>query len=380
MKYLPLLFANLERKKVRTTLTIGSFMVALFLFGVLAAIRAGFRQGIDIAGADRLVVIGRTGVIQPLPLPYRERIRRLPGVTDAVHSTWFGGVYQDPKNFFSQFVVEPEAWLAMYPEFQVDPAEWRELLADRQGVAVGAKLAQRFGWKVGGRIPLKAPGYLGGQVWELNVRAIYRGTRPQDDEGQLWLQYKYFHEKAPPYWKGIVGWYVVRVSDPNQALRVAKAIDQEFANSASETRTQTESAFAASFMKQMGNIEFLILAIGSVVFFTLLLVTGNTMAIAVRERTGELAVLKAVGYSDRFVLGLVLAESLLIAGLGGAIGLFFATGMARQDLTGGILPMYLSGQALLAGVGVALGTGLVAGLLPAFSAMRLSVVDALRRV
>jgi len=380
MKFLPLLLANLRRKKVRTVLTIGSFVVALFLFGLLGAVRAGFRQGVDIAGADRLIVIGRTGVIQPLPLPYMERIRRLPGVKDVVHSTWFGGVYQDPKNFFSQFVVEPEAWRGMYPEFRVPDEQWRDFVADRQGVVVGAKLAQRFGWKIGDHVPLKAPGYLGGSSWDFNVRAIYRGTRPQDDEGQLWLQHRYFYEKAPSYWQGIVGWYVVRVEDPGAALAVARTIDQEFANSASETRTQTESAFAAAFMKQMGNIEFLIMAIGSVVFFTLLLVTGNTMAIAVREMTNELAVLKAVGYSDGFVLGLVLAESLSIAAVGGAIGLWLARGMAGQDITGGILPMYLSGATLAAGAAVALGTGILAGFLPAVSAMRMSVVDALRRV
>jgi putative ABC transport system permease protein len=380
MKFLPLLLANLRRKKVRTVLTIGSFVVALFLFGLLGAVRAGFRQGVDIAGADRLIVIGRTGVIQPLPLPYMPRIRRLPGVKDVVHSTWFGGVYQDPKNFFSQFVVEPEAWRGMYPELRVPDDQWADFVADRQGIVVGAKLAQRFGWKVGDHVPLKAPGYLGGGAWDFNVRAIYRGSRPQDDEGQMWIQHKYFYEKAPQYWRGIVGWYVVRVEDPQEALAVARAIDQEFANSASETRTQTESAFAAAFMKQMGNIEFLIMAIGSVVFFTLLLVTGNTMAIAVRERTNELAVLKAVGYSDGFVLGLVLAESLLIAAVGGAIGLWLARGMAGQDITSGILPMYLSGATLAAGAAVALGTGFLAGLLPAVSAMRMSVVDALRRV
>jgi putative ABC transport system permease protein len=196
----------------------------------------------------------------------------------------------------------------------------------------------------------------------------------------MWIQHRYFYEKAPSYWQGIVGWYVVRVQDPGAAVGVARAIDAEFANSASETRTQTESAFAASFMKQMGNIEFLIMAIGSVVFFTLLLVTGNTMAIAVRERTGELAVLKAVGYSDRFVLGFVLAESVLIAAVGGAIGLWLARGIAEQDITSGILPLYLSSSALAAGAAVALGTGLLAGLLPALAAMRLSVVDALRRI
>ena len=380
MKYLPLLLANLKRKKIRTTLTIGSFAVAMFLFGLLAAVRAGFRQGIDVAGADRVVVVGRTGLIQPLPLPYMDRIRRLPGVKDIAHATWFGGVYQDPKNFFAQFVIEPEDWLRMYPEFKVPEGEWKDFLSDRQGIVIGAKLAARFGWKIGDHVPLKAPGYLGGNGWDFNVRAIYHGTRPSDDEGQLWLKHKYFHEKAPDYWKSIVGWYVVRVNDPAQAVSVIKAIDGEFANSASETRTQTESAFASSFMKQMGNIEFLILAIGSIVFFTLLLVTGNTMAIAVRERTAELAVLKAVGYSDRFVLGLVLAESVLIAALGGAVGLWLASIVAGKDITSGILPTYLSGASIAGGVAMALGTGVLAGLLPAVSAMRLHVTDALRRV
>lgn len=380
MKFLPLLWANLGRKKLRTTLTVGSFVVAMFLFGLLAAVHAGFRQGVDMAGADRLVVIGRTGVIQPLPLPYMERIRRIEGVLDVAHATWFGGIYQDPKNFFAQFVIVPEDWARMYPEFEVPEAEWGDFLADRQGIVVGRKLAERFGWKPGDRVPLKAPGYMGGESWEFNVRAIYRGKRPQDDEGQLWLRHDYFHEKAPRYWRGNVGWYVVRVSDPARALAVTKAIDAEFANSSGETRTQTESAFASSFMKQMGNIEFLIVAIGSIVFFTLLLVTGNTMAIAVRERTAELAVLKAIGYSDRFVLGLVLGEAAVIAALGGGIGLWLAHGVAGKDITSGILPTYLSAAALAAGGALALATGLVAGLLPAIGAMRLNVTDALRRV
>jgi putative ABC transport system permease protein len=380
MKFFPLLAANLRRKKIRTILTIGSFIVAFFLFGLLGAIRYGFRQGIDIAGADRLVVIGRTSIIQPLPVPYFERIKRLSGVKDVAHATWFGGIYQDPKNFFAQFAIAPEDWRRMYPEFTIGDAEWKAFLADRQGVVVGAKTMARFGWKLGDRVPLKTPGYLGGETWEFNIRAVYRGTRPNDDETQLWLRHDYFYEKAPSYWKGIVGWYVVRVSNPDRATAVAKAIDAEFANSPSETRTQTESAFAAAFVKQMGNIEFLILAIGSIVFFTLLLVTGNTMAIAVRERTNELAVLKAIGYTDRFVLTLVLAESLLIAIIGGGIGLVLARGMVAQDITSGLLLLYLPASALITGAVIALITGTLAGLLPALGAMRLTVVNALRRV
>jgi putative ABC transport system permease protein len=380
MKFFPLLFANLRRRKIRTILTIGSFGVAMFLFGILGSIHYGFRQGIDIAGADRLVVIGRTSMMQPLPITYLPRLRRLPGVRDAAHATWFGGVYQDARNFFPQFVIVPEDWRRMYPEYVVDPAQWSGFLSDRQGCVIGAKLAQRFGWAVGSRIPLKAPGYLGGGSWDFNVRAIYRGTRQGDDETQLWLRHDYFYEKAPQYWQGIVGWYVVRVADADQALSVARAIDAEFGNSASETRTQTESAFAAGFVQQMGNIEFLLLAIGGVVFFTLLLVTGNTMAIAVRERTGELAVLKAIGFSDRFVLGLVLAESLLIAAIGGGLGLWLAHAVTQQDITSGLILLYLPPVALAGGAAFAIGTGMLAGLLPAIGAMRLNVASALRRV
>ncbi len=379
MKFFPLLAANLRRKKIRTILTVGSFIVAFFLFGLLGAIRYGFRQSIDVAGADRLVVIGRTSIIQPLPLPYLERIKRLPGVKDVAHATWFGGIYQDPKNFFPQFAIVPDDWLRMYPEFVVSEAHWKAFLADRQGVVVGQKLIDRFGWKVGDRVPLQAP-IFGGNSWEFNIRGIYHGTRPSDDETQFWLRHDYLYEKGPSFWKGLVGWYVVRISNPDQATAIAKAIDSQFANSPSETRTQTESAFAAAFVKQMGNIEFLIMAIGSVVFFTLLLVTGNTMAIAVRERTNELAVLKAIGYTDRFVLGLVLAESLFIAALGGVIGLWLARGLVQQDLTKGLILLYLPPPALIAGALIALATGILAGLIPAIGAMRLSVVTALRRV
>ena len=380
MRFLPLLLANLGRRKIRTGLTIGSFAAAMFLFGLLGAIRYGFRQGIDVAGADRLVVIGRTSIIQPLPLPYFERIKRIPGVKDVAHSTWFGGVYQDPKNFFAQFAIEPEDWIRMYPEFVVPPDEWKAFLADRQGAVIGRKLAARFGWKIGDHVPLKVPGYFGGGSWDFNIRAIYHGTRPNDDESQFWLQHAYLYEKAPAYWKGIVGWYVVRVRNPADALDVARRIDAEFANSASETRTQTESAFAASFVPQMGNIEFLITAIGAIVFFTLLLVTGNTMAIAVRERTSELATLKAIGYTSRFVLGLVLTESIVIALIGGAVGIGLAKLIIRQDLTQGLILLYLPASAMTAGILVAVATGVVAGALPALNAMRLNVATALRRL
>ncbi len=379
MRFFPLILANLFRKKVRTTLTIGSFAVALFLFGLLIVVRGAFNQGIDVAGADRLVVVNKVSILQPLPLSYKDRLLRIPGVTLSNHGTWFGGVYQDERNFFPQFAVETETQREMYPEFVIPADQWQAFVADREGAVVGEYLVKKFGWKIGDRVPIKGTIFPG--AWEFNIRGIYRGKRQQDDTTQFWFHWKYLDERKT-FQKGFVGWYTVRVGNPDKAVEVVKAIDLEFANSPWETKTDTEKAWAASWVKQMGNIEFLILSIGGVVFFTLLLVTGNTMAIAVRERVGELAVLKAVGYSDAFVLVLVLAESLLVAALGGGLGMLLAKLFTLGgDPTHGLLPyFYLPPQAIVTGVGVALTVGVVAGFLPAFSAMRLRVVDALRRV
>jgi putative ABC transport system permease protein len=379
MKFLPLVIANLFRKKIRTALTIGSFTVALFLFGLLVIVRGAFSQGVDIAGADRLVIINKTSLIQPLPLSYRDRLLRIPGIKQVTFQNWFGGVYQDEKNFFPQFAIDIDNQRAMYPEFVVPEDQWKAFVADRQGTIVGQSLADRFGWKVGDRIPIKGTIYTG--QWEFNVRGIYRGTRAQDDTTQFWFHWDFLEERRA-FGKGDVGWYVVRVSNPDQSVQVAKTIDTEFANSPFETKTDTEKAFAASFVKQMGNIEFLILTVGGVVFFTLLLVTGNTMAIAVRERIGELAVLKALGFSNRFVLLLVMMESLILAFIGGGLGMLLAKLFSLHgDPTNGILPyFYLPPLAIASGVGTALLVGVAGGILPAISAMRLRVVDAIRRV
>ncbi len=379
MKYKQLIMANLFRKKLRTTLTIGSFVVALFLFGLLVVVHGAFNQGVDVAGADRLDVINKTSIIQPLPYSYRDQILRLPGVTAITYDNWFGGVYQDEKNFFPQFAIDPESQRVVFPEFVIPDDQWKAFLEDREGAIAGSGIAKRFGWKVGDRIPIKGAIYPGD--WEFNLRGIYTGSRDNDDLTQFWFHYKYLDERRQ-YGKGLVGWYTVKLDTPDDGTRVTKTIDTMFANSPYETKTETEKALATDFAKQFGNIGFLISAVGSVVFFTLLLVTGNTMAIAVRERIGELAVLKAVGFNDRFVLFLVLGESLLIAAIGGAIGLALCKLMTLGgDPTHGFLPFfYLPGPMILLGFGVALAVGVLAGILPATSAMRLRVVDALRRV
>jgi putative ABC transport system permease protein len=383
MKFGRLILANLFRKKVRLLLTIGSFAVALFLFAFLAVVKDAFGRGAAIAGADRLVIINRVSIINPLPLSYRDKILRIPGVKVITHNNWFGGVYQDEKNFFPQFVIDVENQRQVFPELVVSDDQWANFVKDRQGAVVGASLAKRFGWKIGDRIPIKNTLFGGAATWDFNIDGIYHGKRPQDDESQFWFQWDYFEERVPESFKGYTGWYILRLDDPGDAPRVAKAIDDMFANSPYETKTETESAFAAGWVKQFGNIEFLILSIGVVVFFTLLLVTGNTMAISVRERTGELAVLKAIGFTDRSVLFFVLSEALLIALFGGLIGLalaIFAVPLIAAGLNGLLPPLVLSYTILAAGLGFALIVGAASGLLPGVGAMRMRVVDALRRV
>jgi putative ABC transport system permease protein len=382
MKFARIIWANLLRKKVRLLLTIGSFAVALFLFVFLAVVRDAFNRGADIASADRLVVINRTSIINPIPLSYRDKILGIPGVKYVTHNNWFGGTYIEEKNFFAQFVIDPENQRNVFPEFVVPDDQWKAFLNDRQGAIAGAKLAERFHWKIGDRIPIKTTFY-GGASWEFNLVGIYHGNKPQLDETQFWLQWDYFEEKVPQSDKGRIGWYVLRVDNPDDAPRVSQAIDDEFANSPFETKTQAESAFAANWVKQFGNIQKLIVSIGVVVFFTLLLVTGNTMAISVRERTSELAVFKAIGYSDRAVLFFVLAEALTIALIGGLLGMLLAIvavpGLAAA-LNGMLPSIVLAPKMLVFGLLVAIFTGFLSGFLPGMSAMHLRIVNALRRV
>jgi putative ABC transport system permease protein len=383
MKFRGLIFANLFRKKLRLVLTIGSFAVALFLFAFLAVVRSAFNRGAEVAGADRLVIINRISIINPLPLSYRDKILRIPGVKAVTHNNWFGGVYQEEKNFFPQFAIDVENQRQVVPELMVPDDQWATFVKDRQGAIAGAKTAKRFNWKVGDRIPIKTTIFGANQTWEFNLDGIYHAQNAGGDEGQFWFQWDAFEEGVPKSFKDNVGWYVVKLDSPDDAVRVSKAIDDMFANSSYETKTETESAFAAGWVKQFGNIEFLILSIGAVVFFTLLLVTGNTMAISVRERIGELAVLKAIGFGDRTILFFVLGEALTIALVGGLMGLalaYLAVPVLTSALAGLLPTLILSPQILSLGLLAAVVVGIVSGLIPGIGAMRMRVVNALRRV
>jgi putative ABC transport system permease protein len=379
MKYLHLVVANLLRKKFRTILTIGSFATALFLFGLLTVIDRAMGSGGGVAGADRLLVINKVSLIMPLPYSYFERLRRIDGVDDVTFSVWFGGVYQDQKNFFPNVAIDSDTYLGVYSDIVIPENEWKDFLADRQGAVAGKDLAKRFGWKIGDRIPLEGSIWPG--TWEFNLRGIWEMEDKSAPASEFYFQYKYLEEQRP-WGEGTVGWYIVKVEDPSMSASVASAIDGGFENSPYETKTDTEQMFLTGFANQIGNIRLIIISIGAVVFATLLLVTGNTMAISVRERTGELAVLKTLGFSGAGVLGLIIAESLIISGIGGIAGLLLVKLLTMGgDPTDGLLPgFYLSYEAMGAGLLISLLMGTIAGIVPGMSAMRLGIVEAFRRI
>jgi len=383
MKYLYLIFSNLKRKKLRTGLTLLSIMVAFLLFGYLAAIRQAFDAGVEVAGADRLIVRHKVSIIQLLPESYEARIEQVDGVDNAVASTWFGGIYQEPRNFFAQIPIKPEELFDMFPEYIVSDEQKAAWLATRTGALVGRGTMERFGWKIGDRIPINATIWRkkdGGMTWEFDIVAVYDGAEKGTDTSQFFFRYDYFDETRANG-QGLVGWYTVRVTDPDRAAEVAAAIDAEFANSPQETKTEPEGAFIQGFANQIGNIAFIIISIMSAVFFTILLVAGNTMAYTVRERTNELAVLKAIGFTDRGVLGLVLGESLALTFVGGVLGLGLAMLLVSMgDPTDGSFPVfYLPAGSIVAGFVLIVAMAFVAGILPALQAQRLQIADALRR-
>ena len=382
MKYFHLIWAALFRSKTRTLLTLLSVVAAFLLFGMLDSVRVAFNAGGQVTGANRLVTMSRLSITQMLPYSLDAQIRAVPNVKQAAFAAWFGGIYRDPKNFFANFSVSPN-YLDLYPEFKLPDAQKKAWLADQRGAIVGESLAKRHGWKIGDTIPLQATIFptRGSNNWEFVLRGIYTVDDPKQkaQENVLFFHWKYFDE-ANDYVKGRVGWFIVQSANADGADRMAQAIDALSANSDHETKTQTEQAFNQSFAKQFADIGLIVTAIMAAVFFTLLLLTGNTMAQAVRERIPELAVLKTIGFSNRSVLWLVLAEAVLLVLLGGTIGLGIAALLvpAVSAASGGMiqLPGMLA-QTWLLGLLLMLLIGAVVGLLPALRGMRLNIVDAL---
>jgi putative ABC transport system permease protein len=386
MKYFHLIWAALFRRKARTLLTLVSIAAAFLLFGMLDAVRTSFDQaGKSANGAQRLQTGSKLSFIDTLPQGLGQKIAIVPGVKSVAYANWFGGAYQDPHNQVFTFAVS-DNYIDQYPEVQVSNDARKSFLETRTGILVGDKLMEKYHWKVGDQIPLQSnifPQQDGSKNWTFNIVGV---MHPTEQSAAFYSQiilmhWKYFDDAVMKgYNDGQVGWYVTRVNDVNQADQVAKAIDAISANSDHETRTQTEAAATASWMKQLADIGLIVGSIMGAVFFTLLLLTGNTMMQAVRERTSELAVLKTLGFSDHGLLAMVLAESVLLVLLGGVIGIGLATvlipGVSANS--GGMLNLPTVGtNSWLLGIALMLAIGVVVGAIPAWRAMRLNIVDAL---
>lgn len=385
MKFFFLVSRNLGRRKLRTALTFLSILVAFLMFGVLSAMKVALTGVDSIADNNRLIVRHRVSFLQLLPQAYQARIARIPGVETVTHQTWFGGIFGEQKVQFATIAADPEAFLAMNPEYTIAAEQMEAWKRTRTGAVVGRELALKFDWKIGQRVPLIStiwPNKTGG-AWEFDVVGIYEAAKKGVDQTSFFFRFDYFDE-ARLYGEGQVGWYQVRLADPKAAAEVAAAIDNEFANSAAETKSESEAAMFQGFIAQIGDIGTIVTAILGAVFFTILLVAANTMAQSVRERTQELGVLKAMGFSNELVLGVVLGEAVTIGLLGGlcglAVGWLFVAGVSETPMMRQYFPLFaLPAKDVLIGVALALALGIISGLVPSLQAMRLRVADALRR-
>lgn len=382
MKYFELVWASLFRKKTRTLLTVLSLAMAFLLFGLLQAVNVLFSAPPTFAGANRLIVQSRVSFTEALPLAMRQQLRSVPGIEAITWRQWFGGIYQEPRNFFPQFATDPASFRQVYPEYVMSEEEWRAFETTRTGVIVGRQLADRFGWKVGDKVPIQStiwPQRDGNKTWTFDIVGIYDG-RDEETRGRtgvMWINFGYFDE-ARQFARGLAGIYDVRLAPGVSPDATAQAIDSLFANSPNETKTQSERDFQLGFFKQIGDIGLIVTLILIAVFFTILLLTGNTMAQAVRERIPELAVLKTLGFPNGLVTALVLAEALLLCTIGGLAGMGLAqlisSALARlPDFPPVPVNTTVWAQALVAMVALALAVGLP----PAVRAGRLRIVDAL---
>jgi putative ABC transport system permease protein len=384
-RWLPLVWANLKRRKLRFAFTFISILLAFLMFGMLDALRTSLSQAINLAGADRLMLMSKVNITVSLPRSHYEKVRATPGVRAAVPLNWFGGVYRDGKQQIQVQATDPEQLSKVYPELKLTPEQLEAWKRDRQGIIVGPALAQMYGWKVGQKIPLRSEIWRktdGSDTWDCNIIAIYDTSGSGIDKRSAFLHYDYFNESLQ-YGKDTVGWIVLRVDNPDRADALASRIDAQFANSPFETKTSTERVMIKQFLDQVGNIGAILVYVTAAVFFTMLLVTANTMAQSVRERTNEIGVLKTLGFSGRSILTLVLLEALLLTFTGGMIGLllaWFLAGLLGEGIKDFFPVFRIGANTFVVGALLMLAFGVITGAWPAMTAMRLKIVDALRRL
>lgn len=379
MKYFHIILANLRRRKWRTILTIASVALALFLYATLRTVTTTIAAGAQFGSARRLVTQNATGIVFVLPLNYRNRLQAMKGVQQVTWANWFGGQYGDGKRFIAQFAIDPETYLAMYPELEIPEDQKQAFIRERTAALVGVRLMNLFGWKVGQNVTFRGTIFPG--EWTFTIRAVYTPSTKSLNDDMFMFHHDYLEERLQN--PGIAGWYVLGIDDPNNAATIAKTIDDQFRNSRDPTKTGTEQAFNAGFATMWGNVSLLMGTIGAAVVFAILLVTANAMMMSSRERTAEVGVLKTVGFTDRTLFTLVLVEAGIITFTGALIGLGGAKWLwpSINFNGGGFLPGFeVNTSTLLIGAGIALLLMLASGLVPAIRAARLPVVQALRQV
>ena len=377
---------NLFRRKLRAALMIVSILIAFMIFGVLAGFYRAFTAGEDRAAADRLITVNKINFTQPMPIAYFNRVRAVDGVRQVTHANWFGGYYQDPKNFLMTLAIEPVTYFDMYrSELDIPPEQLQAFISDRSSAVIGESMARKWGWKVGDRVPVASSIFTqrsnGSHTWDFTIAGIVKGKAEQVSTDFLLFQYAYFDETRT-FGKDTIGWLILQTNSPENNDRVARTIDAMFANSIAETSTDTEKAFGKAFAAQFGNIALIVFLVVGAAFVTILMIVGNTMALSIRERTREIGVLKTLGFSGSRILRMVLGESVLLALLGGLPGLAIAAliTIALRASLANIAPAFaVSPVIALEGIALMIALGLFTGAIPALNAMRLKIATALGR-
>jgi putative ABC transport system permease protein len=384
MHILKLIFKNAFRHKLRTFLTILGVTIAILAFGLLRTVISAWYAGVEASSASRLVTRNAVSLVFPLPLSYREKIRQVEGVKRVSYGTWFGGIYIDEKNFFANYAVEPRTYLQMYPEIIVPPNQLASFLRDRKGAVAGRKLAERFGWKIGDIITLKGTIFPGN--WDFVLRGIYKGRDETVDETAFFFQWDYLNEalkKAGRTWADQVGWYMVEINSPDIAADVSLRIDKMFKNSLAETLTETEKAFQLSFISMTEAIVIAIKLVSFVIIFIIMAVVANTMAMTARERIGEYAIFKTLGFRAFHISGLVFAESLTITMIGASLGIALTFPVAQifgRELNQYFPIFNVEQKTIVMDVIAALIVASVAAIFPAWRAVKIRIADGLRRI
>lgn len=385
MSWLGFIWANMWRRKVRVIFTLLSIILAFLMFGMLDALRTSLSQAVNLTGADRLITISKVSIIDSFPVSHYTKVQAVPGVSAVVHLNWFGGVYKDGKAQIPVFPLNVDEFFRVYPEVKITPEELAAWKADRQGMVIGQVLADTYGWKKGDRVPIKSSIFRkqnNSDTWEFNIKAIYKVENSAGwDNQSAMFHYDYYNESLL-FGRDQIGWMTVKVSDPAQSEMIAKRIDDQFANSSDETKTATEKAFTKQFLEQIGNIGKILISVVLAVFFTMLLVTANTMAQSVRERTNEIGVLKTLGFSSGSVLRIVIGEALFLTIFGGLIGFglaYLAVGGLAPTMKKYFPVFEVGDSTIITAFVLMVALGVITGLWPAVSAMRLKITDALRR-